>query len=93
VSNAGKKTQALGVVNGINQCFASSVRTIGPALGGTVWSWSLLHHLPFPFDFHLVFNLLWFFSMLGFLYTFYVADYLSPPAHSQDETSTLLKCK
>ena len=35
----------LGTINGINQAIGSLARTIGPTLGGFIWSWSLT--LPF----------------------------------------------
>eukprot|EP00741_Cyanophora_paradoxa_P022067 tig00021434_g21302.t1 len=45
----------LGAVNGLGQSLASLVRAFGPAVGSTVFAWSLSAGLPFPLDAHLVF--------------------------------------
>ncbi|CAG8642337.1 8762_t:CDS:2, partial [Ambispora gerdemannii] len=47
--------EVLGTVNGIGQTIASLSRAIGPALGGTLWAWSLNNNLGFPFDHHFIF--------------------------------------
>ncbi|KAJ1813875.1 hypothetical protein LPJ56_005023 [Coemansia sp. RSA 2599] len=46
----------LGFMNGTQQLSMSSSRIVGPLLSGTIWSWSIKHSLPFPFDFHLLWN-------------------------------------
>ena len=49
VSNSAKLGQ-LGFVNGLGQAFASFLRAVGPALGGSLWAWSIQSNLPFPLD-------------------------------------------
>ncbi|KAB2573391.1 Peptide/nitrate transporter [Lasiodiplodia theobromae] len=46
------------LINGVAQSIGSFARTIGPTLGGCVWSWSLSSGLPAPLDFHACFVLL-----------------------------------
>ena len=56
--NNSESGEILGRVNGIAQASASCVRGIGPALGGTLWSWSLTNSLQFPFNNAFVFLLM-----------------------------------
>jgi hypothetical protein len=67
VSHISKETGYVGLVNGVAQCLACSARAVGPALGGTLWSWSLLNGLPFPLDYHFIFLFLASLSVLAFL--------------------------
>ena len=46
-----------GTVNGIGQTLASTARVIGPFVGGVVFAWSESNGLPWPLDYHLVWNL------------------------------------
>ncbi|KAL2912472.1 hypothetical protein HK105_208044 [Polyrhizophydium stewartii] len=52
VNDSAPGQHTLGTVHGFGQLAASFVRSVGPALGGTLWSWSLSNGLAFPFDFH-----------------------------------------
>jgi hypothetical protein len=45
----------LATVHGIGQVAAAFVRSIGPAIGGALWSWSLTSAYSFPFDFNFTF--------------------------------------
>ncbi|KAI9335685.1 major facilitator superfamily domain-containing protein [Obelidium mucronatum] len=45
----------LGLINGIAQTSAAFVRSIGPALGGIMWAWSINNGLGFPFNYWFVF--------------------------------------
>jgi hypothetical protein len=76
VSTAGRRLKALGLLNGVGQCGAGLARAIGPALGGTLWSWSLLNGLPNPFDYHFVFYMLVILGLLAFSQTFSLARYM-----------------
>ncbi|KAJ3081493.1 hypothetical protein HK102_002310, partial [Quaeritorhiza haematococci] len=53
--NESAETSQLGLVNGIGQTSAAFVRSIGPALGGTLWAWSITNHLSFPFNYWFIF--------------------------------------
>ncbi|KAJ1922418.1 hypothetical protein IWQ60_006539 [Tieghemiomyces parasiticus] len=55
VNNSVTDPRYLGTVNGMSQAANSLARTLGPVVGGQIWSWSLVHDLPFPFDYRLVF--------------------------------------
>ncbi|KAI8853718.1 major facilitator superfamily domain-containing protein, partial [Chytridium lagenaria] len=57
INNSAGKTK-LGIVNGIGQTTAAFVRSIGPAVGGIMWAWSLTNHLSFPFNYWFVFFVL-----------------------------------
>ncbi|KAJ1999167.1 hypothetical protein GGI04_004689 [Coemansia thaxteri] len=47
----------LGFMNGAQQVAMSVTRVVGPIISGTLWSWSIKHSLPFPFNSHLVWML------------------------------------
>jgi hypothetical protein len=76
VSTAGRRLRSLGLLNGVAQCGAGLVRAIGPALGGTMWSWSLLNGLSYPFDYHFVYYILGMLALLAFSQTFSLAKYM-----------------
>ncbi|KAJ1908346.1 hypothetical protein LPJ81_000137 [Coemansia sp. IMI 209127] len=44
----------LGSMNGAQQMAMTVTRIIGPLITGTVWTWSIKHSLPFPFNSHCV---------------------------------------
>ncbi|KAH6573462.1 hypothetical protein BASA60_006010 [Batrachochytrium salamandrivorans] len=52
VNDSAPGPSSLGTVHGFGQVAVSFVRSVGPALGGSLWAWSLTSHLSFPFDFH-----------------------------------------
>ncbi|KAJ3313246.1 hypothetical protein HDV04_002230 [Boothiomyces sp. JEL0838] len=56
------KPGQLGLVNGLAQGAASFTRTIGPALGGSMWAWSLQNGLPTPFNHVFIFTFILFMS-------------------------------
>ncbi|KNE54029.1 hypothetical protein AMAG_00029 [Allomyces macrogynus ATCC 38327] len=56
--NNSAPTEYLGRVNGLGQTAAAAVRGIGPALGTTVFAWSLSSGLSFPLDHELIWVLL-----------------------------------
>ncbi|KAJ2704888.1 hypothetical protein FB645_002921 [Coemansia sp. IMI 203386] len=60
----------LGFMNGAQQLAMSSTRIIGPLLSGTIWSWSIKHSWPFPFNFHFVWNI----SALMYLFSTYLSS-------------------
>jgi hypothetical protein len=72
VNNAGKEAGDLGIVNGVSQCTVSFVRTLGPVLGGSLWSWSLLGSWGYPWDFHFVFYVLAVLCFGGFCHGHFV---------------------
>lgn len=65
-------SETLGIINGIAQAFASLVRTIGPALGGIMWSSSLRWGQQFPMDFNFSFVFLAIFMIFGWAETFFI---------------------
>ncbi|KAJ1916715.1 hypothetical protein IWQ60_008013 [Tieghemiomyces parasiticus] len=63
VNNSVADRQVLGTVNGFAQSMGALARALGPLTAGIVWSWSLLHDYPFPFDYHFIFLLI---TLVGF---------------------------
>jgi hypothetical protein len=57
VNNSAKPGQ-LGLVNGLAQTSAATMRFIAPLVGGTLWAWSLQNGLGFPFNNYLIFFVL-----------------------------------
>ncbi|KAJ3314542.1 hypothetical protein HDV04_006081 [Boothiomyces sp. JEL0838] len=56
-----------GEINGSAQSLGSIGRMLGPIFAGTLFTWSLESNLPYPFDYHFVFNLLAVIVFLGYL--------------------------
>ncbi|KAJ2853363.1 hypothetical protein J3B02_003178 [Coemansia erecta] len=56
-ANLAPSRAELGFMNGTQQLAMSTTRIVGPLISGTIWSWSIKHSLPFPFDFHLLWNI------------------------------------
>jgi MFS family permease len=56
----------LGAANGLSQMIGSGMRAIGPFLAGSLWSWSLVNGLPFPFNHYMVFLMSGMVSLVGF---------------------------
>lgn len=57
----------LGTVNGLGQTSASFVRAVGPALGGTLWSWSLTNNASFPFNNWFIFFVMSGLTLIGYV--------------------------
>ncbi|KAJ1950276.1 hypothetical protein FBU59_000756 [Linderina macrospora] len=53
-ANLAPTTADLGLMNGAQQLAMSITRVIGPVLAGYIWSWSIKHDLPYPFNSHLI---------------------------------------
>ncbi|ORX70618.1 MFS general substrate transporter [Linderina pennispora] len=53
-ANLAPTTADLGLMNGAQQLAMSVTRVIGPVMAGYIWSWSIKHDLPYPFNAHLV---------------------------------------
>ncbi|KAI7907138.1 major facilitator superfamily domain-containing protein [Cokeromyces recurvatus] len=86
VNNACPSVDKLGAVNGFSQCCASAMRSIGPAICGTIWSASLsLTFLPYQLRINTTFILL---AAIGAL-TFSLSKRLDPndyeTAHAREE--------
>ncbi|OZJ03734.1 hypothetical protein BZG36_04148 [Bifiguratus adelaidae] len=69
--------EMLGTVNGIGQTSVSFVRAIGPALGGSIWSWSLTNSLPFPFDNYFIFLVMSVLTTVGYLLSLRVPEWVA----------------
>ncbi|CAG8664492.1 12333_t:CDS:2, partial [Acaulospora morrowiae] len=67
--NNSTTSDTLGTVNGIGQTLASFVRSIGPAFGGFLWSWSLTNNRNFPFDNFFVFIVLSIAAFIGWIHS------------------------
>ncbi|KXN69644.1 MFS general substrate transporter [Conidiobolus coronatus NRRL 28638] len=63
-------TSNLGKLNGLSQTVGAICRSIAPTLCGTVFSYSLTHHLPYPFDYHFVWYILASLCFLNYLNSF-----------------------
>ncbi|EPS39328.1 hypothetical protein H072_6931 [Dactylellina haptotyla CBS 200.50] len=70
--NNSTTAESRGLVNGVAQSFVSFARSIGPALGGVIWSWSLSNGYGFPFNRFFLFLLLSVFAILQFLFSFMI---------------------
>ncbi|KAJ3131443.1 hypothetical protein HK100_006347 [Physocladia obscura] len=64
----------LGLVNGVAQTSASFVRSIGPALGGILWAWSITNGLGFPFNHYFVFACIVLWGLGTVWYSYKVVD-------------------
>ncbi|KAJ2995153.1 hypothetical protein HDV02_001038 [Globomyces sp. JEL0801] len=71
INNSAAEGQ-LGIVNGMAQGAASFARAIGPALGGTVWAWSIQNNLPFPFNHVFIFTFVGIFTAILLIHAFTV---------------------
>jgi len=58
-----------GSVNGLAQMGGALARAVGPTLGGVLFAWSSSNGLPFPLNFHFVFNLIAIFCLFNILLT------------------------
>ncbi|KXN64879.1 MFS general substrate transporter [Conidiobolus coronatus NRRL 28638] len=60
----------LGKLNGFSQTLSGLSRSIAPALTGTIYSYSLSHQFPYPFDYHLVWYILALLCVCNYYYSF-----------------------
>ncbi|KAJ2398142.1 hypothetical protein GGI23_003297 [Coemansia sp. RSA 2559] len=54
VANIAPKKTDLGFMNGLQQLATSITYSIGPLISGCLWSWSIKHSFPYPFNSHFV---------------------------------------
>ncbi|KAJ1666268.1 hypothetical protein EV178_002379 [Coemansia sp. RSA 1646] len=54
VANIAPRKTSLGFMNGLQQQAASITYILGPLVSGYLWSWSIKHSFPYPFNSHLV---------------------------------------
>ncbi|KAJ2417348.1 hypothetical protein GGI10_000274 [Coemansia sp. RSA 2530] len=54
ITNMAPSRGDLGFMNSTQQLGMSIMRIFAPAISGTLWSWSIKHSLPFPFNSHFV---------------------------------------
>ncbi|CAG8459976.1 20624_t:CDS:2 [Dentiscutata erythropus] len=73
--NNSVRSNSLGKVNGIAQTAVAITRSIGPLLGGLMWTWSLSNNLDFPFDGYFSFIVLSILSILGGMHARIISDY------------------
>ncbi|KAJ1818691.1 hypothetical protein LPJ60_004188 [Coemansia sp. RSA 2675] len=57
ITNMAPTRADLGLMNGTQQLAMSMVRIFAPIVSGSLWSWSIKHSFPFPFNSHLVWML------------------------------------
>ncbi|KAJ2732380.1 hypothetical protein IW152_003853 [Coemansia sp. BCRC 34962] len=57
ITNMAPTRADLGFMNGTQQLAMSVVRIFAPIVSGSLWSWSIKHSFPFPFNSHLVWML------------------------------------
>ncbi|KAI3633834.1 hypothetical protein MIR68_008166 [Amoeboaphelidium protococcarum] len=76
VNNSASVSNA-GFVNGLSQSCAALSRSIGPALAGVVWSWSLGNGQGYPLNYHFVFILICLFYILGGCVAFFMPQSLN----------------
>ncbi|KAI9591301.1 major facilitator superfamily domain-containing protein [Syncephalis fuscata] len=67
VIDAARQAHTLGTVNAVAQCSSYLMRSIGPIICGTLWSWSLTNELNWPFDTRFVWLLLGLASFLTYV--------------------------
>ncbi|KAJ1566578.1 hypothetical protein HK405_009260 [Cladochytrium tenue] len=73
---------SLGLVNGVGQTSAALVRSIGPALGGTMWAWSLTNGREFPLNYWFVFVFLSGVSCVAAVGSQFLPEALNTPQQS-----------
>ncbi|KAJ2714028.1 hypothetical protein H4R19_001946, partial [Coemansia spiralis] len=54
VANIAPSKSTLGTMIGMQQLASSLTAIVGPLIAGVLWSWSIKHALPYPFNSHLV---------------------------------------
>ncbi|GAB5591317.1 hypothetical protein Unana1_06217 [Umbelopsis nana] len=74
--NNSAPVEKLGTVNGVGQTSVSFVRAVGPALGGSLWSFSLTSGFGFPFNYYFVFVFMSVLSLLNFLSTLVIPSWV-----------------
>ncbi|KAJ2195110.1 hypothetical protein IW144_003620 [Coemansia sp. RSA 522] len=52
--NLAPSKSELGFMNGTQQIALISTRIIGPIIAGAIWTWSIKHSFPYPFNSHMV---------------------------------------
>ncbi|KAJ2871475.1 hypothetical protein H4R27_006738 [Coemansia aciculifera] len=57
ITNMAPTRADLGFMNGTQQLAMSVVRIFAPIISGSLWSWSIKHSFPLPFNSHLVWTL------------------------------------
>ncbi|KAI8812837.1 major facilitator superfamily domain-containing protein [Cladochytrium replicatum] len=87
INNAAPTPRLLGTINGFGQTAATLARTIGPAVGGSLWAWSLSAGLPFPFDYHLVYNFIAIVGLVMYLWSLLVQPSPSTSSKSEEDVS------
>ncbi|KAJ1892107.1 hypothetical protein LPJ81_005618, partial [Coemansia sp. IMI 209127] len=65
-ANLAPSRTELGFMNGMQQMAMTSTRIIGPLITGLVWTWSIKHSLPFPFDSHFVWTIATAFTLTSY---------------------------
>ncbi|KAJ1729718.1 hypothetical protein LPJ72_004823, partial [Coemansia sp. Benny D160-2] len=68
VSNAAPRKDYLGFINGLLNQVIGFTYMVGPLVSGYLWSWSLKHTLPYPFNSHLA----WVASSIPLLVAWYM---------------------
>ena len=85
------RPENLGTVNGLGQMAASGFRALGPFLAGSLWSWSLINGLGFPFDQYFVFTIAAGICVLGFIVVLFMPPTINnPPTQDDDERQAIL---
>ncbi|KAJ2610338.1 hypothetical protein H4S08_003652 [Coemansia sp. RSA 1365] len=54
VANIAPSRATLGASNSLQQLITSLNRLVGPLAAGSIWSWSIKHQLPYPFNSHFI---------------------------------------
>ncbi|KAJ2398143.1 hypothetical protein GGI23_003298 [Coemansia sp. RSA 2559] len=65
-ANLAPSRTELGFMNGMQQMAMTTTRIIGPLITGLVWTWSIKHSLPFPFDSHFVWTIATAFTLTSY---------------------------
>jgi hypothetical protein len=65
------------------------VRSVGPAAGASLWSWSLLNGRTFPLDYHFVFLLLAILSFTAWVQTYHMQKLIEQPSDQRPRSSSL----
>ena len=71
--------ELLGTVHALCQMFSSLARSLGPALGGILYSWSLTNGLQYPFNHDFIF---WFLDALAIITTLHAFVCMKPSSKS-----------
>ncbi|KAJ2659528.1 hypothetical protein IWW48_003474 [Coemansia sp. RSA 1200] len=84
-ANLAPSRNELGFMNGAQQLAMTLTRIIGPLLTGTIWTWSIKHAWPFPFDSHFVWTVATLFTLTSYFISLKIPKTVNTFAAGKDD--------